>query len=79
MIVCVCNNVSEKKIQAAVNAGISSMSELRHQLDVGTCCGKCTRCARQVLHNCLENRDESQNGVELLFQRLHFQRDLVAA
>ncbi len=53
MIVCVCNNVSDRKIRHAVDAGVTSMAELRKTLDVGTCCGKCHSCAKQVLRECL--------------------------
>ncbi|MFC7297730.1 (2Fe-2S)-binding protein [Herminiimonas aquatilis] len=53
MIVCVCNNVSERKIKLAVDNGITSMSELRNNLEVGTCCGKCHSCAKRVLRECL--------------------------
>ncbi|MBO9537172.1 (2Fe-2S)-binding protein [Herbaspirillum sp.] len=55
MIVCVCNNVSEGKIHQAVDAGLTSMAELRTQLGVGTCCGKCHSCAKHVLRECLSN------------------------
>jgi bacterioferritin-associated ferredoxin len=55
MIVCVCNNVSERKIRNAVDAGMTSMAELRKNLDVGTCCGKCHSCAKQVLRECLDD------------------------
>lgn len=55
MIVCVCNNVSERKIRQAVDAGVKSMPELRDTLGVGTCCGKCHSCAKTVLRECLED------------------------
>jgi bacterioferritin-associated ferredoxin len=56
MIVCVCNNVSDKKIRTAVDAGMSSLADLRKNLDVGTCCGKCHSCAKQVIRECLEKQ-----------------------
>ncbi len=59
MIVCVCNNVSDKKIRQAVDDGLRSMSELRTQLEVGTCCGKCHSCAKQVLRACLDSQREN--------------------
>jgi len=52
MIVCVCNNVSESKIRLAVEAGISTLAQLRSDLEVGSCCGKCLSCARQVMRDC---------------------------
>jgi bacterioferritin-associated ferredoxin len=64
MIVCVCNNVSDHKIRAAVETGVTSMAELRRTLDVGTCCGKCHSCAKQVLRECLDS--SAQNEMHLL-------------
>jgi len=55
MIVCICNNVSDRKIREAVDSGMTSMAELRANLNVGTCCGKCHACAKTVLRECLED------------------------
>lgn len=55
MIVCICHNVSERKIRQAVDSGLTSMPELRDRLGVGTCCGKCHSCAKTVLRECLED------------------------
>ena len=60
MIVCVCNNVSDRKIRQAVDSGMTSMSDLRNRLDVGTCCGKCHSCAKQVLRECLDDARNAQ-------------------
>jgi bacterioferritin-associated ferredoxin len=49
MIVCVCNNISDREIRQAVDLGITSMDELRRDLGVATCCGQCADCALQVL------------------------------
>lgn len=69
MIVCVCNNVSDRKIRQAVDDGANSMVDLRNQLSVGTCCGKCHSCAKRVLRDSLESLEQSQ---ELVFQRMPF-------
>ena len=61
MIVCVCNNVSDRKIQKAVEDGATSMRELREQLGVGTCCGKCHSCAKQVLRDNLDQLAVSES------------------
>ncbi len=55
MIVCVCYNVSEKKIRTAVDQGMRTMPELRTNLGVGSCCGKCHSCAKTVLREYLED------------------------
>ncbi len=54
MIVCVCNNISDREIRQAVEMGLSSMADLYKELGVGTCCGKCVSYAREVMHEHLE-------------------------
>lgn len=61
MIVCVCNNVSESQIRLAVNAGVHSMSELRQELGVAVCCGKCHTCAKRILRECLGNANQTRH------------------
>lgn len=56
MIVCVCNNISDREIRQAVDLGISSMPGLHRELGVGTCCGKCVSCAREVLGAHLDSK-----------------------
>ncbi len=55
MIVCICNNVSDKAIRAAVDAGATSLSEIRAQLNVGSCCGKCNAFAKTLVRAHLED------------------------
>lgn len=66
MIVCVCHNVSERKIRQAVDAGLTSMPQLREKLGVGACCGKCNSCAKTVLRECLE--DGAREAQPAMFQ-----------
>jgi len=49
MIVCVCNNISDREIRQAADLGLASMDELRRDLGVATCCGKCASYAAEVL------------------------------
>ena len=49
MIVCVCNNISDREIRQAMDLGITSMDELRDALGVATCCGQCFSCAEEIL------------------------------
>ena len=72
MIVCVCNNISDREIRQAVDVGISSMPELHRELGVGTMCGKCVSYARQVMH---EHLDSQVTATEL---RRPTRGDLVA-
>ena len=74
MIICICNNVSDRRIRQAVEDGMRSMVELRAHLDVGTCCGKCHACAKAVLRDCVE-----QAAMQDVAQPMIFHRDAVAA
>lgn len=76
MIVCVCHNVSEKKIRDAVDAGMDSMAALRKNLGVATCCGKCHTCAREVLRECL---DATHDNAHFHAHALVFQPNALAA
>ncbi len=60
MYVCICNAVTERDIGSAVAEGCCSLRELREQLGVGACCGRCTDCARDVLKNSLHARAPHQ-------------------
>lgn len=50
MYVCVCNAVTERDIEGAIAAGCCSLRQLREELGVGACCGRCTSCAREQLN-----------------------------
>jgi bacterioferritin-associated ferredoxin len=54
MIVCVCHNVSDRAIRAAMDAGATSLSEIRAQFNVGTCCGKCIPSTKTLVRECNE-------------------------
>ncbi|WP_374356023.1 bacterioferritin-associated ferredoxin [Chitinimonas sp.] len=49
MYVCICNAVTDKQIRRAVHNGCDSMRELRMELGVASCCGKCAPDARSLL------------------------------
>lgn len=50
MYVCLCQNVTDTEIRRRVRTGeVSSLRELREQLGVATQCGKCARCAKDIL------------------------------
>lgn len=56
VIVCVCNNVSDREIRQAVELGCDSMEELARDLGVGSCCGMCHACAKEELNSAKEVR-----------------------
>ena len=53
MYVCVCNAVTERDIGEAATRGCAKLSDLRRELGVGECCGRCNSCARKVLRQSL--------------------------
>ncbi|MFM8468016.1 MAG: bacterioferritin-associated ferredoxin [Oxalobacteraceae bacterium] len=55
MIVCICHNVSDKAIRHAIASGAGSLQEVRSQLNLGSCCGKCLPCARTIVRESLED------------------------
>jgi bacterioferritin-associated ferredoxin len=59
MIVCICKRVSDRHIRAAVKGGAASFCDLRRDLGVGTCCGKCVPHAKATLSASLESHAES--------------------
>jgi bacterioferritin-associated ferredoxin len=67
MIVCVCHNVSDRAIRAAMDAGATSLSEIRTQLNVGACCGKCLPSAKTLVREC---REESSTRFTTLRREL---------
>jgi bacterioferritin-associated ferredoxin len=59
MYVCLCHSVTDTDIRRLVRTeGVCTMRELSQQLGVATQCGKCGRCAKQVL---CEAVDEVRN------------------
>ena len=53
MYICICNQVRDHHIVDAVRAGARDLDDLRCQLDVASCCGKCADDARQVIDRTL--------------------------
>ncbi|MEE2892544.1 MAG: (2Fe-2S)-binding protein [Pseudomonadota bacterium] len=51
MYICICNQVNDRQIADAVRGGARSLDDLRCELDVATCCGKCADDVRRVVEN----------------------------
>ena len=68
MIVCVCNNISDREIRKAIELGLTSMDELNRDLGVATCCGQCASYAEEVLVAHLEATSTSTTVTELSFR-----------
>jgi len=53
MYVCICNAVTDRQIRHAVRGGVVTFEQLRMQLPIARCCGRCEPHARQVLAQAL--------------------------
>lgn len=49
MYVCLCNAITDRQIQETVAAGAHSLTDLKAQLGVATCCGCCADLASSFL------------------------------
>lgn len=49
MYVCLCRGITDQDIKNAVNNGSESFRQIREELDLGTCCGRCVPEARQII------------------------------
>lgn len=53
MYVCLCRAVTDRQIRESVENGANSFREVREELDVGTCCGRCVPEARELIDQTL--------------------------
>ena len=51
MIVCVCRRVSDREITRHAKAGLG-FDDIQMELGVATQCGRCERCARNIVAQC---------------------------
>ncbi|HWG76305.1 MAG TPA: bacterioferritin-associated ferredoxin [Steroidobacteraceae bacterium] len=49
MYVCICRGVTDSQIRRAVDEGAASLSQVRRQLAVAACCGRCAPMARDII------------------------------
>ena len=49
MYVCLCQGISESRLQQAIREGARSFEQLQTCTGVATCCGACEPCARLLL------------------------------
>ncbi|MEY2862592.1 MAG: hypothetical protein RLY58_299 [Pseudomonadota bacterium] len=53
MYICLCRAVTDRQIRQSVENGAESFREVREELDVGTCCGRCVPDARILIDETL--------------------------
>jgi bacterioferritin-associated ferredoxin len=79
MIVCVCNNISDREVRQAIELGITSMDELRNDLGVATCCGQCFDYAEEILNQHLAASGASANAETPAMQETVLHRPVFTA
>jgi bacterioferritin-associated ferredoxin len=57
MYICICNAVTDSQIRNAIDDGATSIADLNASLSVGSCCGKCTRTARELLKSHISDKE----------------------
>ena len=62
MYICNCMGVTDKKIKSAVSCGASTVKQLRDQLGVASCCGKCAGDARELIFDTLLNNSAAMQN-----------------
>jgi bacterioferritin-associated ferredoxin len=53
MYVCLCRGITDSQILESVENGANSFREVRDELDLGTCCGRCAPEARELIDQAL--------------------------
>ena len=53
MYICLCRAVTDRQIRESVENGANSFRDVRDELDVGTCCGRCVPDARELIDDTL--------------------------
>lgn len=49
MYICICKKITDTQIHQAVENGATSLDDLSERLGVATQCGKCGKCARNMV------------------------------
>ncbi|WP_079416431.1 (2Fe-2S)-binding protein [Thiomonas intermedia] len=61
MFVCICRNVTDGQIRQAMREhDLCSLREVREHLGVGSQCGRCAQCAKQVIAGELERQSQAE-------------------
>lgn len=61
MYVCVCQAVTERQVREAAQGGANSVKALKECLGVASHCGKCAKCAHNILRDCQRCAQEQED------------------
>jgi bacterioferritin-associated ferredoxin len=67
MYICVCNGITEKRIRQAVDAGATTLEQLRAHLGVGSNCRSCEPMAEEILQQRLRENESHSDARTSVF------------
>jgi bacterioferritin-associated ferredoxin len=65
MYVCICNAITDKEIQRAVEDGARDLWDLQGELGVAAGCGSCKEHAMEVVRNVRDTLEQSPPGPQI--------------
>lgn len=63
MYICICSAVTERQVHKAVEAGATTMQDLRQTLNIAMDCGRCTPCAKKCLREAQQCHADAGAGL----------------
>jgi bacterioferritin-associated ferredoxin len=65
MFVCVCNGITDRQVEEAIEAGATSLEDLSAALGVAAGCGACAVFTRQLVSKALQARRTADQALSL--------------
>ncbi len=60
MYICLCHAVTDSRIKEAMNNGASSVQDLKDELNVATCCGRCLNEVNDIVENYIQQQTNNE-------------------
>lgn len=60
MLVCVCNGISDRDIDSAIQEGAVNFSDVRKTTGLASCCGQCASFAKDMINEKITLNQSSQ-------------------
>ncbi len=63
MYICLCHAVTDSTIKEAINNGASSVQDLKDELNVATCCGRCLNEVSNIVENHIQQQTNNEPAI----------------
>ncbi|MBS9782158.1 MAG: (2Fe-2S)-binding protein [Gammaproteobacteria bacterium] len=60
MYICLCHAVTDSTIKKAIDNGASSVQDLKDELNVATCCGRCLNEVNEIMENHMKKQSNNE-------------------